>query len=76
VHFKNDFAINSHRYTIAIGQSESFVIVQDGIEIFNPNGIDWTVKHKPDVFSLKYTSNLAHQRTKAGSSLHVEHTES
>lgn len=46
---KNNLAVWSHGNAIAIGKGESFVVIQNGIQIFNPDGIYWTIKNYPDM---------------------------
>jgi hypothetical protein len=52
VYFKDDLAVGSHRNSVSVGKCQRLVVVKNGVEIFNPNGIDWTVKHNPDVITL------------------------
>jgi hypothetical protein len=44
VGLEDDFAIRRHGQSIAIGQREGAVIVQDRIEIFNPERVDGPVE--------------------------------
>jgi hypothetical protein len=48
--FKNNLAVWSHGDPVAIGQSQGFIIIQHRIQIFNPDGINWTIKNNPDMF--------------------------
>ena len=46
---KNNLAVWSHGNAIAIGKGEGFVVIQNGIQIFNPDGIHRAVKNYPDM---------------------------
>lgn len=47
--FKNNLAVGSHGNPVAIGQSQGFIIIQNGIQIFNPDGVNWTIENYPDM---------------------------
>lgn len=51
-HLKDDFTERSHGDTISIGQSKGLVIIQNGIQVLNPNSIYGTIQKEPDGFSL------------------------
>ena len=41
-----------HRDAVAIGKREQLVVVQDCVQVFNPDGIDRTIEHDPRVLAL------------------------
>ena len=51
VGLKDDFTVWGHWDTITIGQGQGLVVVQHRVEVLNPDGINWTVQYKPDVFT-------------------------
>ena len=52
-YFKDDLRVGRHGNTIAIGQSQRFVVVQHRVEILNPDGVDGTVQQQPYVLVLQ-----------------------
>lgn len=48
---EDDFAIGRHWQSIAIGQRQRSVVIQHRIEIFNPEGVDWSVEYQPNMFA-------------------------
>jgi len=57
VHLEDDLARGRHRDTVAVGQSQSLVVVEHRVEVLDPDSVDWTVQNQPDVFSLQHTSH-------------------
>lgn len=53
-----DLAAGSHRDPVSVRQGQSFVVVQNRVQVFNPNGINWTVQNNPDVFTLRQKHRL------------------
>ena len=43
VRFKDDFTLRWHGNSITISQGQCFVIVENTVEIFDPDSIDWSV---------------------------------
>lgn len=61
--FKNNLAVWSHGNPVAISQGQSFIIIQNGIQIFNPDGINWTIKNYPDMFPWNATQEERREHT-------------
>ena len=53
VRLKDDLAVGRHGDAISVGQSQGLVVVQHRVQVFNPDGIYWSIQHQPDVFSWK-----------------------
>lgn len=53
VGFKNHFAVGGHRDAISVGQRQGFVVVQNWVEVLNPDGVNRSVEDYPDVLSWK-----------------------
>ena len=51
VRLEDDLAVGRHGDTISVSESQGLVVVKDGVEILNPDGIDWAVKNQPNVLS-------------------------
>ena len=44
VHLKDDLTLRRHRDTVAVSQRQRLIVVQDRVEILNPNGIHRAVQ--------------------------------
>lgn len=52
-YLKENLAVGRHGNTIAVGQCQGLVVVKHGVEILNPDGVDWAVQKQPDVVTLQ-----------------------
>ena len=52
VDFENDLAVVRQRNSIAVRQRQRSGVVEKCVEIFSPDGIDWSVEHQPDVLAF------------------------
>ena len=53
VDLKDDLTVGRHRDPVSVGQGQGLVVIEDGIEVLDPNSVDWTVQNEPDVVTLK-----------------------
>ena len=51
VRLEDDFTERRHGNTISVSQRESFVVVQNGVQILNPDGVHWPVQNQPDMLA-------------------------
>ena len=56
VHLEDDLAVVAQRDSIAVRQRQRSACVEQRIEMFRPDRIDWTVENQPRVFTF-YTSS-------------------
>lgn len=56
--FKNHFTVGSHGYAVTICQCEGSVIVQNRVQVLNPDGINWPIQNYPDILSWEETKLL------------------
>ena len=52
MHLEDDLAVWRHGDTISVGESQGLVVVQDGVEILNPDGVYRAVKNQPYMLTL------------------------
>ena len=52
MHLKDDLTVGSHGDTVTISQGQGLVVVKYGVQVFNPDGVDWAVQNEPDMFTL------------------------
>ena len=48
---KDDLAERCHWDSVTVGQGQGLVVVKDGVQVLDPNGVDGTVKDKPHVLA-------------------------
>ena len=53
VHLEDDLAVRGHRDAVAVGEGQRLVVVEDRVEVLDPDGVHRTVQHQPDVLTLK-----------------------
>ena len=53
MHLEDDLTVGGHGDTVTVGQGQGLVVVKDRVQVLNPDGVHWTVKYKPDVFTLE-----------------------
>ncbi len=64
VGFKDDLAVRGHGQSVAVGQCKRSVVVEDRVEIFDPEGIDRSVEYQPYVFTSFCSQRFAPQSRK------------
>lgn len=51
VWFENHFTVGGHGDAISVGQRQGFVVVQNWVEVLDPDGVNGPVEDYPDVLS-------------------------
>ena len=64
LHFKQDSNVLIQLYSFAIYEAQSHVIIEDCIHIFNPESVNWAIKHAPILparvcFLCKFSEDFA-----------------
>ena len=49
MHLEHDLTVRRHRDAISVGQRQLLGVVQDGVEVLDPDGVDWTIENQPHV---------------------------
>jgi len=57
--FEDHLTVLTHRNTITGSEGQNLVIIQDSVEVFNPNGIDGSIANNPSVDLLLLIIGLA-----------------
>ena len=53
VYLEDDLARGGHWDAVAVGERQSSVVVENRVEVLDPDRIDGPVEHQPDVISLR-----------------------
>jgi len=61
-YLENDLAIITHVNAISVGHRQRSTSVEKCVEVFSPNGINWTVKNQPHVRALYTRGNSVYVR--------------
>ena len=59
VHLEDDLTVRRHDDTVSVRQRQRLVVVQDGVEVLNPDRVHRAVQQQPHVVSLQ--SGLRHK---------------
>ena len=49
LNFENENEVFGDLDSLAVAETEVPVVVEDRVEVFNPNGVHWAVEHQPVV---------------------------
>lgn len=52
MHLEDDLAVRGHWNTVTISQGQGLVVVKDRVEVFDPDGIHWTIQKQPRMIAL------------------------
>lgn len=50
---KDNFAVGRHGNPITVCEGECLVVVKDGVQVLDPNGVHGAVQDQPDVVALQ-----------------------
>lgn len=53
---EDDLAARGHRDPVTVGQRQGSVVIEDGVQVLDPDGVDRPVQDQPDVLACKCTS--------------------
>ena len=59
---EDQLAVGHHGQPVAVGQGERLVVVEHGVEVLDPHGVDGAVEDEPDVVLLADLEGLAPER--------------
>lgn len=48
---EDDLAARGHRDPVAVSQGQGLVVIEDGIQVLDPDGVDGAIEDQPDVLS-------------------------
>lgn len=64
VRLEDDFAVRRHWQPITVGQRQCSVVIQHGIQVFNPEWVDWSIEYQPNMFASFSTQSFPPQSRK------------
>ena len=44
MNLKDNLTVGCHGYTVTVCQGQCLVVIKDGVEVLDPDSIDWTIK--------------------------------
>lgn len=53
MHLKDDLAVGGHGNAVTVGQGQGLVVIQDRVQVLNPDSVHRAIQHQPYMFTLK-----------------------